>query len=77
MYIRFKENPLKLMKENGWSQTRLRNEKIFGCSTMARLKDLNTKVSIETLGKVAYYANVNITDIVEVVKEEREEDYDD
>lgn len=76
MYIRFKENPLKLMKENGWSQTRLRNEKIFGCSTMARLKNLNTKVSIETLGKVAYYSNMELTDIVEVVKES-EADYDD
>lgn len=76
MYIRFKENPLKLMKKNGWSQTRLRNEKVFGCSTMTRLKDLNTKVSIETLGKVAYYSNMELTDIVEVVKES-EEDYDD
>lgn len=74
-FIRFKRKPLELLKENGWTQGKLRREKIFAGSTIDKLRECTVNVPIETLGKVAYYANVDITDIVEIIKEEREEHY--
>lgn len=74
-FIRFKRKPLELLKENGWTQGKLKREKIFAGATIDKLRECTVNVPIETLGKVARYSNVNIEDIVEVIKEEREEDY--
>lgn len=75
-FVRFKRKPLELLKENGWTQGKLKREKIFAGSTIDKLRECNVNVPIETLGKVAYYSNMELADIVEVVKES-EEDYDD
>lgn len=76
-FIRFKRKPLELLKENGWTQGKLKREKIFAGATIDKLRECTVNMPIETIGKVAYYSNVEITDIIEIVREESEENHDD
>ena len=38
LVIRWRVDPLRILKEHGYNQTRIREEKIFGQNTVARLR---------------------------------------
>lgn len=37
--LRFKVNPMQLLKDAGFSSTKLRNEKVFGSATMQKMRN--------------------------------------
>ena len=72
MPIRYKINVLMALKEKGYSQTRIRNEKLIGQATLTQLRhgELVSWMNIETICRLL---ECQPGDILEYVAEEASE----
>lgn len=66
MPMKYKFNILAALKEKGYSSTRLRNEKIFGESTMQKFR-VGEMVSADNIGRLCELLDCQPGDILEYV----------
>lgn len=69
MAIRYKVNVMEVLKEAGYSSTRLRNEKLLGESYMTQLRRGNM-VSWAALNTICALLNCQPGDLIEYVTDE-------
>jgi len=70
MSIRYKENILELLKDKGYTTTKLRKEKIFGEKTIQDFRS-NAEIPYKTLDKLCCILNCNVGDIIEYIEEQK------
>lgn len=71
MVVRYKGDILKRLKEAGYSQTRLRKEKIFGQGTLQQFRD-RAYFGSKTLNRLCELLNCDVGDILEYAEEDEE-----
>lgn len=73
MAIRYKGDILARLKEKGYTTTKLRKEKIFGERTMQEFRS-NGVIPYKTLDRLCELLECNISDIIEYVPNENDDD---
>jgi len=71
MVIRYKAGILKLLKEAGYNQTRLKKEKIFGQKAIQDFRD-RAYIKNKTLNRLCELLNCDVGDILEYAEEDEE-----
>lgn len=71
MIIRYKIDVLEALKEKGYTNTRIRNEKLFGQGTLKKLR-YGKPLSFEIIAKICTLLDCQLSDILEL-KEETED----
>lgn len=69
MSMKYKFNILAALREKGYKSTKLRNEKIFGESTMQKFRT-GEMVSTDNIGRLCELLDCQPGDILEYVQEE-------
>lgn len=69
MPIRYKVNILKLLKEAGYSSTRIRNEKLMGQAVLQQLRQ-EKLVSWKSIDTICRLLSCQLGDILEYTEEE-------
>ncbi len=67
--LRYKVNILLELKSAGYNTTRLRREKILSESTLQRIREGNTSVTLESIGVVCDILHCQPGDLVEWVED--------
>ena len=67
--LRYKVNILLELKSAGYNTTRLRREKILSESTLQRIREGNTSVTLESIGVVCDILHCRPGDLVEWVED--------
>lgn len=70
--LRFKVEPMKLLKERGFSSVRLRREKTFGEATMQKMRHKEI-TSMNEFDKLCSLLDAQPGDLIEYVKTDPEE----
>lgn len=65
--LQYKIDILEALKEKGYTQYRIRQEKIFGQGTITSLKK-GEKISWETIDKICEILDCQPSDIIEYIK---------
>lgn len=61
-----------LLKENGYTTTRIRNEKVIGQATLYGLKNGTKGIDAKTINKLCKIFNCQPSDIMEYVPDEKD-----
>lgn len=72
MPIVYKTNILDELKKSGYSSYRLRNEKLLSESTMSKLRNNNSTLTLENLSTICSLLNCQPGDIIEYIPDEIE-----
>ena len=71
--IQYKIDVMKVLKENGYSSTKLRKEKIFGEATMTQFRK-GILVSWMNMNRLCNLLDCDISDVIQCVDVEETED---
>lgn len=71
--IRYKVNITEEIRKAGYSQPRIKKEGLISGQSLTRMVQGKTSISLDTLGKMCDITGLRIEDIIENVKEEKEE----
>ena len=66
--LRYKVNILEELKKAGYSSYRMRQEKILSESTLQRIREGNTLITVESIGVICDILECQPGDLVEWVK---------
>ena len=70
--IRYKADILKLLKEAGYSTYRLQKEKLLATTTLVKLRNNNTTITVESLNSISNMLECQPSDLLEWVPDEEE-----
>lgn len=68
--LRYKVNILEELKKAGYSTYRMRQEKVLSESTLQRIREGNTLVTLESIGVICDILHCQPGDLVEWVEDE-------
>lgn len=69
MAMRYKVDVVELLKSKGYSSYRIRKEKLLAESTLQKLREGNTSISVENVGTICELLNCQPGDVIEYVPE--------
>lgn len=69
MAIKYKVDIVELLKNKGYSSYRIRKEKLLAESTLQKLREGNTSISVEVIGTLCELLNCQPGDIIEYISE--------
>ena len=68
--LKYKVDILQSLKNVGYSSYRLRREKIFGESTLQKIRTGSTNLSLESLGQICALLHCQPGDLIESIEDE-------
>ncbi len=68
--LRYRINILEVLKRAGYSSYRMRKEKVFGESTLQKLRTGDTGINLESIGVICGMLHCQPGDLVEWVEDE-------